>query len=81
MELPPVVLPDALTLTDPAAAAGAEIVIVLPFIPTETTPAPEILRAFETANDVEAAPNVLPRAVTDSDEVCTDAEIVIVLAA
>ena len=51
------------------AAVVAEIVIVLAFIPTDTIPAPEMFSALETANDVDAAPRVFPRAVTERDDV------------
>ena len=47
----------------PAAAAGAEIVIVPPEAPTDTTPAPEMLRLFPTVRVVDAAPRVFPAIV------------------
>lgn len=60
----------------PAPPAGAEIVIVPFDAPTDTAPAPEILNTFENVPDELSV--VLPSAVTDTVEVCTDAEIVIV---
>jgi hypothetical protein len=45
------------------AATGAEIVIVPPDAPTDTAPAPEMLRLFPTVRVVEAAPKVFPAIV------------------
>ena len=42
------------------AATGAEIVIVPPEAPTDTAPAPEMLKLFPTVRVVDAAPSVPP---------------------
>ena len=67
-----VVFPDAdsdIVLKLVTDGVVALIVTVLPFIPTETMPAPEKFSALETAKLVEAMPRVLPKAVAESDEV------------
>jgi len=71
--------PFRLVTTLVAAGAGTEIV-TLPFpTPTEAIPAPEKFSTFEKVPDELLV--VFPNAVKEIDEVCTDAEIVMVLAA
>lgn len=63
-EVEPVVLPTATWLPVPAAPVAPETISVLPEKPTDTPPAPLIVRSCETAavvDDVE--PVVFPRAV------------------
>ena len=62
-----------------AAGAGTEIVIEPAPTPIDAIPAPEIFRRLE--NVPAELDVVLPSAVIETDDVCTEAEIVIVEAA
>lgn len=63
-----------------AIATGEEIVMVPPDAPTDTAPAPEMLKLLATVSVVEAAPRVLPAIVAEIVENATAVfEIVIVL--
>ena len=74
-----VVLPRAVTDTvEKLVTEGvlAEIVMLCAPTPTLTIPAPEIFRRLENVPDV--LPVVFPNAVMETDDVCTEADTVIV---
>lgn len=79
VELGSVLTPMAVRFTEPAAAAGAEMETVLPLIPMETTPIPEKASRLLTV-PVELLNVFAPDAVREMLDVCTLAEIVMVLA-
>ena len=78
-DVAPVVFPDADRDTvEKFVTEGvvAEIVILPAPAPTLTIPAPDMLSRFENVPD--ALPVVFPRAVRDTEEVCTEADTVMV---
>ena len=74
-----VVFPDALSETATAAAVPPDMYSVLPLIPTLTFPAPETFSRLDMVPLLLTV--VFPRAFMVSEDVCTDAEMVIVLPA